>query len=272
MTNDAGDDLLSIGRFSRLCGLSVGALRHYASFGLLPPARVDPDTGYRTYARSQLEAARLIARLRALEMPLPEIRAAIGLAPAELRAAVARHRTRMEARTVRLQRIVHQLSQEIPMPAKTDDPLDAETHRAVATSLFNHVWTLLEIEQRTPEQDDEMVHAAHASRWHWSRAAAPDEPQRLAVGEWQCSRVYSVLERPEPALHHAERCLALTEAHEMEDWVPASGAEAMARAYRVAGDRAAFEEWRDRAIAATAAIADAEDREVIEGDIATLGA
>ena len=122
MTNDAGDDLLSIGRFSRLCGLSVGALRHYASFGLLPPARVDPDTGYRTYARSQLEAARLIARLRALEMPLPEIRAAIGLAPAELRAAVARHRTRMEARTVRLQRIVHQLSQEIPMPAKTDDP------------------------------------------------------------------------------------------------------------------------------------------------------
>lgn len=272
MTSDTAGDLLSIGRFSRLCGLSVGALRHYGSFGLLPPARVDPDTGYRFYDRRQLETAKLIARLRALEMPLPEIRAAIGLTPAELRTAVARHRARMEARTVRLQRIVHQLSQEMPMPPKTDDPLDAETHRAVAVSLFNHVWTLLEVERRTPEQEDEMVHAAHASRWHWSRAEAPDEAQRLAVGEWQCSRVYSVLERPEPALHHAQRCLALTESHEMEDWVAASGAEAMARAHRVAGDRAAFEEWRDRAIAATAAIADPEDREVIEGDVATLGA
>jgi hypothetical protein len=58
----------------------------------------------------------------------------------------------------------------------------------------------------------------------------------------------------------------------MEDWVAASGAEAMARAHRAAGDRAAFEEWRARAVAATAAIADPEDREVIEGDIETLGA
>jgi DNA-binding transcriptional MerR regulator len=272
MTNEPEGALLSIGRFSRLCGLSVGALRHYGSFGLLPPARVDPDTGYRFYAHRQLESARLIARLRAVEMSLPEIRAAIGLPPAELRVAVARHRARMEARTVRLQRIVHQLSQEIPMPPKTEDPLDAETHRTVAVSLFNHVWTLLEVEQRTPEQDDEMVHAAHASCWHWRRVGAPDEPQRLAVGEWQCSRVYSVLGRPEPALHHARRCLALTESHEMEDWVAASGAEAMARAHRAAGDRAAFEEWRARAVAATAAIADPEDREVIEGDIETLGA
>ena len=42
---------------------------------------------------------------------------------------------------------------------------------------------LLEVEARTASQDDEMVHAAHASFWHWSRSEVDDLPQRLAVGE-----------------------------------------------------------------------------------------
>jgi hypothetical protein len=97
-----------------------------------------------------------------------------------------------------------------------------------------------------------------------------DLPQRLAVGEWQCSRVYAVLGRGEPALHHARRCLDLVEAGGLEDWVAASAYEAMARASSVAGDRAAFEEWRARARTAADEITDEGDREVIEGDLATL--
>jgi hypothetical protein len=150
------------------------------------------------------------------------------------------------------------------------DPLDPDTHRRTGTELFNHVWRLLEVEARTASQDDEMVHAAHASVWHWSRSEVDDLPQRLAVGEWQCSRVYAVLGRPEPALHHARRCLDLAEAGPMEDWVIASAYEALARASSVAGDREAFEEWRGRARAAADGIGDEEDREVIEGDLATL--
>jgi protein phosphatase len=57
---------MSIGRFARRSGLSIGALRHYAEIGLLVPARVDPDSGYRYYAEEQLDAARLIAVLRDL--------------------------------------------------------------------------------------------------------------------------------------------------------------------------------------------------------------
>ncbi len=115
-----------------------------------------------------------------------------------------------------------------------------------------------------------MLHAAHASRWHWAQTGVPDINQRLAVGEWQCSRVYAVLGRGEPSLHHARRCVELVEAGGMEDWVAASAYEAMARASRTAGDRPAFEEWRARAHAAMADIADPEDREVIENDLATL--
>ena len=72
------DDLLSIGRFARLSGLSIGALRHYHEIGLLIPARVDAETSYRSYARAQLDDAQLIARLRELDLALPEIRAVLG--------------------------------------------------------------------------------------------------------------------------------------------------------------------------------------------------
>ena len=267
-------ELMPIGRFARLSGLSVGALRHYDAHGLLAPASVSEETGYRSYAVDQLETARAIALLRDLEMSLPEIRGYLSADAEGRRARLARHRGRLQARADRLHRVLHQFK-EIPMtndPAGTTgtDQLEPDTHRRLGVDLFNHVWRLLETEERTVEQEDEMVHAAHASRWHWSRSDASDLPQRLAVGEWQCSRVYAVLGRAEPALHHARRCVALVEAGGLEDWVAASAYEAMARASSVAGDRLAFDKWRERARAATAAIADPEEREVIEGDLATL--
>jgi hypothetical protein len=72
------EDLLPIGRFARLCRLSVKQLRHYDDLGLLTPARVDPDSGYRYYRPSQARAAMSIGLLRSLEVPL----AAIGRVPA----------------------------------------------------------------------------------------------------------------------------------------------------------------------------------------------
>jgi DNA-binding transcriptional MerR regulator len=264
---------MPIGRFARLCGLSVGALRHYDERGLLAPASVSAETGYRYYAADQLDTARTIALLRELDMPLPEIRAYLSADDSERGTRLARHRARLQARADRLHRILHQFKEDRPVttaPGAGNDLLDADTHRQLGVELFNHVWRLLEADERTPEQDDEMVHAAHASRWHWSRTGVSDLSQRLAVGEWQCSRVYAVLGRGEPALHHARRCVDLAEAGGLEDWVAASAYEAMARASSVAGDRAAFEQWRARARAAADEITDEGDREVIEGDLATL--
>lgn len=67
-------ELLSIGTFARASRLSPKALRLYDELGLLTPARVDPATGYRSYAPGQLEQARLVAWLRRLGMPLARIR------------------------------------------------------------------------------------------------------------------------------------------------------------------------------------------------------
>jgi hypothetical protein len=150
------------------------------------------------------------------------------------------------------------------------DPFDEGQHRELAVGLFNQVWELLRMPNRSPFQDDQMVHAAHASRWHWGQVREGAGPQQLAVGEWQCSRVYSMLGRGEPAMHHARSSLAICEESGLGDWVLAAAYEALARAARVAGDRQGFGIWLDRARAATAAIVDPEDRTVIEQDLASL--
>lgn len=274
---------LVIGRFARLTGLSVGALRHYDELDLLRPAWVDPETGYRSYRRDQLETARTIVRLRDLEMPLDAIRDYLGTDdPGERRRILVDHRRRIEARTFRLQWVLHAVGQlaglppstieEIPMTAPTLDSVadvDAATHRRLGVALFNHVWTLLETPDRTPAQTDEMIHAAHASRYHWTLADGT-QPINLGRGEWQCSRVYAVLGRGEPALWHAKRCLAYAHDPSAEDWDLAAAYESMARASAVAGDPGAAADWKARATAALEAIADPAEREVIEGDIATL--
>jgi PPM family protein phosphatase len=65
---------IGIGEFARRSRLSVKALRLYDELGVLDPARVDEASGYRYYDVAQLEAARLVAMLRQLGLPLATIR------------------------------------------------------------------------------------------------------------------------------------------------------------------------------------------------------
>jgi hypothetical protein len=146
-------------------------------------------------------------------------------------------------------------------------PLDPLAERRLASDLFNLVWVLLDTEDRTPSQDDAMVHAAHASRWHWGQVGGPEQQ---AVGEWQCSRVYSVLGRGEQALHHARRCLELSARDGVDDFVVASAHEALARAHAVLGDLDAARAERNAAYAIAVDLDDDDDRGVIEGDLGTL--
>jgi DNA-binding transcriptional MerR regulator len=89
------DELMTIGRFARLTGLSVGTLRHYDEVGLLAPAAVDAATGYRRYRRGQSGRARQIRMLRWDGLPIEEIRQVIDN-PAAAPDVLARHRRRLE--------------------------------------------------------------------------------------------------------------------------------------------------------------------------------
>jgi DNA-binding transcriptional MerR regulator len=91
---DKTDPLLSIGVFSRRSRLSPKALRLYERLGVLIPAHVNSENGYRRYRESQLATARLVAMLRRLDMPLAQVAqvvAAVGPHGAEM---AMRHRLR----------------------------------------------------------------------------------------------------------------------------------------------------------------------------------
>lgn len=101
------DDLLNIGAFAAASGLTIPALRHYDEIGLLKPAQVDAASGYRRYDRRQLDDARLICGLRAVGVPIDEVRAALSDAPGQVRSTLGAHRDRLVGQLRELsQRIV----------------------------------------------------------------------------------------------------------------------------------------------------------------------
>ncbi len=147
--------------------------------------------------------------------------------------------------------------------------IEPEIQRRLAAELFNEVWRLLELEERTPEEDDRLVHAAHASRYHWGEAGRGVNRVR---GDWQVSRVYATLGRAEPALFHARRCLELCAEYEpeLEDFDRPYAHEALARAHALVGEAADARRHAELAGKLGEEIVDDEDRELLFRDLATL--
>ena len=268
--------LLPIGRFARLTGLTIRALRHYDELGLLAPAWIDPETGFRFYGIQQMQRAGGIKQLRDLDVSLDEVRSLLEAADGGgVQDLLVLHRDRVAGEIARLEEVRRQLDSIIDgrerlMGVAREPVLDQAAERQLAVDLFNHVWTLLEKSERTADEDDEMLHAAHASRFHWTAVGTRIHAAR---GEWQCARVYSVLGRGEPALHHARRCLELAlEADDSEDWDVPFAYEALARAHAVAGDAAEARRYVELARADAGKIAEAEDRELVLADLETIPA
>jgi hypothetical protein len=140
---------------------------------------------------------------------------------------------------------------------------EADLHFAKA--LNGKVWELLQKAQRTTEEDELMVHCAHASCYHWLQKGTPLQHQRA---EWLVAHVYTVLEIPDSALRHASRCLELTRTHAslMEDFDVAYAYEGFARASALAGNRESALEFIPLAERAGLAIANEEDRSIFMGD------
>lgn len=151
--------------------------------------------------------------------------------------------------------------------AEEEKAVKEEMHRKFAAGLFNLVWDLMEKKERSLEEDERMLHAAHASRFHWGEAGTPLELER---GEWQISRVYSILNRPESALHHARRCLEICRSTGIEDFDIAFAYEAMARACAVAGEPDGAREYLELGRKAGENISDEGNREYFLSELNTV--
>jgi DNA-binding transcriptional MerR regulator/effector-binding domain-containing protein len=109
---------LSVGDFSRATHLSVKTLHHYHQVGLLQPATVNPDTGYRYYSPGQIPTAQVIRRLRDLEMPVADVKAVLAAPDAPARnALIAAHLNRLEAGLAQTRAAVESLRTLLAPPA-----------------------------------------------------------------------------------------------------------------------------------------------------------
>jgi tetratricopeptide (TPR) repeat protein len=120
-----------------------------------------------------------------------------------------------------------------------------------------------------PDEATATTKSAPGTRYHWGQVPGVT-PAHLARGEWQVSRVYAVLGRPESALHHARRVLDLCQENNIGDWDLAFAYEALARAHAVAGDAAQARHYADQALAATKDIAEVGERELVLADLETI--
>lgn len=116
--------MFKIGEFSRLCQVPVSALRYYADIGLLSPAQIDSQSGYRYYSAEQLPLIYRILALRDLgltldqialllrdNLPSEQIRGMLRLRQAELRQQLVEQ----QACLTRVEERLRSMEQELPM-------------------------------------------------------------------------------------------------------------------------------------------------------------
>ncbi len=131
---------IPIGRFAQLAGFTVRALRHYESQGLLLPARVDRESGYRYYRSEQLHDALRVRLLRALEMPLPEVVEVMRDPESSASIEALRvHRVRVAERLADVAKLLARLDEWLDgAPQELDDAVAALDEEAPSSELEPH--------------------------------------------------------------------------------------------------------------------------------------
>jgi DNA-binding transcriptional MerR regulator len=127
---------LAIGDFSRATHLTVKSLRHYHEAGLLEPAQIDPQTGYRRYTTEQIPVAQIIRRFRDLDMPLNEIRSVLSAPDIQARNdLIAAHLKRLESDLARTQTAVASLRSLLERPTPTVEIGRRKADRVTAAAI-----------------------------------------------------------------------------------------------------------------------------------------
>jgi uncharacterized protein YndB with AHSA1/START domain len=158
---------------------------------------------------------------------------------------------------------------ELTELTSTADPttVDGDWHRAHAVTANNSTWEYLDGRAYTDDDADELLQRAYAAAYHWKRATG-STAANMARASWMVSRAHVVLGHGELALLHADRSMKFVdEAGPLAaDFDHGYGHEARSRALACLGrlDEAADAYEQARAVT----IADADDREIFERDLA----
>jgi DNA-binding transcriptional MerR regulator len=129
--------MFRIGMFSRICQVPVSALRYYAEIGLLEPAQIDPSSGYRYYAATQLPRLNRILALKDMGLSLEEIGAILdeGIDAGQLRGMLRLKRAEIGQRVTEEQTRLDMVEARLRLIEKEGTMPDAEIVLKQAQSL-----------------------------------------------------------------------------------------------------------------------------------------
>lgn len=145
------------------------------------------------------------------------------------------------------------------MDGKPSNEEIAKWHRWFGIECNNRAWELAEAPARTPEEAQELLHAAHASAWHWNRIGTP---LNAARAQMLLGQAHALSGDGQLALQYAKASYAYFTTHESPDWELAFAHAVLANAARAAGEGALHAQHYREAARLGAAIGAAADREI----------
>ena len=152
---------------------------------------------------------------------------------------------------------------------KRDDFDQAAAHKYYSANCFNKAWDLIDKDQRTPAEDEQMIRLTQASHYHWTQR--PDYSSTGAsIGYWQTSRIYAILDQPENAMHYGKLCLDASQEEGVPPFFLGYAFEALARAAAAAGNHQDTNTYLDKARAAADDVQKADDRKMLLDDLGTI--
>lgn len=154
----------------------------------------------------------------------------------------------------------------------TDKPTPEDValwQRRLASQANNRAWTLAEILHRSPEEDEEMLQAAHAAMYFWKMVG---EPSHRAHAALLLAHVYALLKLPGPAAQYLGKSLPYFSQHECAPWEMAFAHAVAANVASAEGNASACAKHYSEAQAVAAHITDSETREMFAATLRVVPA
>lgn len=153
------------------------------------------------------------------------------------------------------------------MSDQTDADELAKWQKKLASAANNRAWTLSEQTARTPDEDAEMLGAAHTSRYLWQLIGTE---RNFVLGDLLLGHVYGLLGQGELALNYARGAHDYFASQNSEPWEMTLAHAAMASACHAAGDSGLHRTYFDLAMKSADQIRDKVERDIVDATLAVI--
>ena len=144
-----------------------------------------------------------------------------------------------------------------------------KTHKHFSANCFNRAWDLIDLSERSADQEAELLALAFASHWHWTQRE-DYSPAKASISNWQISRVFALIGDGPMAVRFGEKALNVLSDPAESPFLTAYAYEAQARGLAVNGDHETARLMLDQAVSYSAQIESDENRTLVAADLEQL--